>query len=87
MRTYTKARTIERPCSFEQFLTALGHSPADVSAQRPMMAPETSPFWIGVVHTMREQQDRLGMACLIVAITMFVMIAGRVAWAYAAGLI
>jgi len=84
MRTGTLAREIERPCSFDQFLEALGHVPA---APAPMMAPETSPFWIAVVHTMREQQDRIGKACLIVAITMFVMIAGRVAWAYAAGLL
>jgi hypothetical protein len=84
MRTDTRARQVERPCSFDQFLEALGHAPA---ATAPMMAPETSLFWIAVVNTMREQQDRIGRACLIVATTMFVMIAGRVALAYAAGLL
>lgn len=28
MRTDTKARAIERPCSFDQFLNVLGHQPA-----------------------------------------------------------
>ncbi len=85
MRTDTVARQIERPCSFDQFLAELGHAPAAPPA--PMMAPATSSFWIDVVYAMRERQDRVGKACLIVAITMFVMIAGRVAWAYLGGLI
>ena len=84
MRTDTIAYETERPCSFDQFLDALGHAP---TAPAPMMKPATDPFWIAVVHTMREQQDRIGNACLIVAITLFVMIAGRVAWAYAAGVL
>ena len=50
-----------------------------------MMAPVESPFWIGVVRSMRARQDRIGVACLLVAITLFIMIAGRLAWAYAAG--
>ncbi len=50
-----------------------------------MMAPAESPFWIGVVRSMRARQDRIGVACLLVAMTMFIMIAGRLAWAYAAG--
>ncbi|MES3154366.1 hypothetical protein [Sphingomonas faeni] len=80
MRTDTVARQIERPCSFDQFLAELGHAPA-----APMMAPATSPFWIDVVYAMRERQDRVGKACLIVGITMFLMVAGRVAWAYFGG--
>ena len=85
MRTDTKARAIERPCSFDQFLAELGHAPDATPA--PMMAPATSPFWIDVVYVMRERQDRIGKACLIVAITMFIMIAGRVAWSYVGGLL
>ena len=50
-----------------------------------MMAPVESPFWIGVVRSMRARQDRIGVACLLVAMTLFIMIAGRLAWAYAAG--
>ncbi|MEG8031997.1 hypothetical protein QP179_10580 [Sphingomonas aurantiaca] len=84
MRTDTIAYQTERSCSFDQFLDALGHAP---TASAPMMKPATDPLWIAVVHTMREQQDRIGKACLIVAITLFVMIAGRVAWAYAAGVL
>ena len=50
-----------------------------------MMAPVESPFWIGVVCSMRARQDRIGVACLLVAMTLLIMIAGRLAWAYAAG--
>jgi len=50
-----------------------------------MMAPVDSPFWIGVVRSMRARQDRIGVACLLVAMTLLIMIAGRLAWAYAAG--
>lgn len=50
-----------------------------------MMAPAESPFWIGVVRSMRARQERIGVACLLVAMTLFIMIAGRLAWAYAAG--
>jgi len=50
-----------------------------------MMAPVESPFWIGVVRSMRARQDRIGVACLLVAMALFIMIAGRLAWAYAAG--
>lgn len=87
MRTDTIARQIERPCSFDQFLTALGHHTNEQPAASLMMAPATSPFWIDVVHTMRQQQDWIAKACLIVAMTMFAMIVGRVAWAYLGGLI
>ena len=55
------------------------------SAPSAMMAPAESPFWIGVVRSMRARQDRIGVACLLVAMTLFIMIAGRLAWAYAAG--
>ncbi len=54
-------------------------------APSAMMAPVESPFWIGVVRSMRARQDRIGVACLLVAMTLFIMIAGRLAWAYAAG--
>lgn len=54
-------------------------------APSAMMAPAESPFWIGVVRSMRARQDRIGVACLLVAMTLFIMIAGRLAWAYAAG--
>jgi hypothetical protein len=54
-------------------------------ASSAMMAPAESPFWIGVVRSMRARQDRIGVACLLVAMTLFIMIAGRLAWAYAAG--
>jgi hypothetical protein len=49
------------------------------------MAPVESPFWIGVVRSMRARQDRIGVACLFVAMALFIMIAGRLAWAYAVG--
>ena len=87
MRTNTKTRQIEPPCSFDEFLGALGHRPSNQTSPAAMMQPETSPFWIGIVCTMREQQDRVGKACLIVALTMFAMIAGRVALAYLGGLV
>ena len=50
-----------------------------------MMAPAESPFWIGVVRSMRARQDRIGVACLFVAMALFIMIAGRLAWAYTVG--
>ena len=66
---------------------ASDNAPAMRRRHTAMMAPAESPFWIGVVRSMRARQDRIGVACLLVAMTLFIMIAGRLAWAYAAGAI
>jgi len=66
-------------------------APDSVPAMRrrhsAMMAPAECPFWIGVVRSMRARQDWIGVACLFVAMALFIMIAGRLAWAYAVGVL
>lgn len=81
-----RSRTIRSRVTITPFA-----APDDVSLVRrrysAMMAPAQSPFWIGVVRSMRARQDRIGVACLLTAITLFLMMAGRLVWAYAAGAI
>jgi len=79
-----RSRTVRSRATIIPFAT-LDNVPVIRRRHSAMMAPVESPFWIGVVRSMRARQDRIGVVCLLVAMTLFIMIAGRLAWAYAAG--
>ena len=82
---FAMPREVQRQRTKSRHFATASNEFAGNRAPSAMMAPAESPFWIGVVRSMRARQDRIGVACLLVDLTLFIMIAGRLAWAYAAG--